>query len=67
MADVGGKHYVAHGYAVRPESGIIRLDEQHSDAQFFFDLDALPSVHQYVEAYLDGNTFEFNSDRPSNR
>ena len=57
VADVDGKHYVAHGYVVRPESDTITLDKQHSDAQYF-DLDALPSVHQYVEAYLDGTTFE---------
>ena len=56
-ADVGGKHYVAHGYVVRPESDTITLDKQHSDAQYF-DLDALPSVHQYVGAYLDGALFE---------
>jgi colanic acid biosynthesis protein WcaH len=58
VVDVGGKHYVAHGYMVRPESDRISLDEQHSDARFF-DLDELPSVHQYVEVYLNGATFEY--------
>ncbi|TKX73484.1 NUDIX domain-containing protein [Halorubrum sp. GN11_10-6_MGM] len=59
VPDVGGKHYVAHGYVVRPDSDIISLDEQHSDARYF-DLDTLPSVHPYVEAYLDGATFRYN-------
>lgn len=57
VADVGGKHYVAHGYVVRPKSDTIRLDEQHSDAQYF-DFDALPSIHQHVKAYLGESKFE---------
>ena len=52
VADVGGKHYVVHGYMVRPESDTVNLDDQHSDAKYF-DIDALPSVHPNVAAYLD--------------
>jgi len=59
--DVGGKHYVAHGYVVRPESDTIRLDEQHSDAKYF-GFDALPSVHPNVTAYLDDMQFRRNSN-----
>jgi colanic acid biosynthesis protein WcaH len=52
VSDIGGKHYVAHGYVVRPSSNIVDLDEQHSEAKYF-DIDALPSVHPNVAAYLD--------------
>lgn len=52
VADAGGKHYVAHGYVVRPKSDQVNLDEQHSEAKYFA-LDALPSVHPNVAAYID--------------
>ena len=56
VEDVGGKHYVAHGYVVRPESDILNLDKQHSEAKYF-NLDTLPSVHSNVMAYLEDAKF----------
>ena len=52
VPDVGGKHYVAHGYVVRPISDTVSLDNQHSEAKYF-DLNSLPSVHPNLGAYLD--------------
>ena len=59
-ANAGGKHYVAHGFVVRPKSDTLCLDEQHSDAKYF-EFDALPSLHQHVKMYLSDSTFEKNS------
>lgn len=56
VEDVGGKHYVAHGYVVRPESERVNLDRQHSEAKYF-DLGMLPSVHSNVIAYLEDAKF----------
>lgn len=51
MEDAGGKHYVAHGYRVTPDSEVIELDDQHDDSDVF-STDDLPDLHPYVEAYL---------------
>jgi colanic acid biosynthesis protein WcaH len=51
MKDAGGKHYVAHGYRVTPDSEVIELDDQHDDSDVF-STDDLPDLHPYVEAYL---------------
>ena len=56
VADTGGKHYVAHGYLVYPESDTVSLDGQHSDVKYFGP-DALPSIHPNVAAYLDDVEF----------
>jgi len=60
VANSGGKHYVAHGYVVVPTSESISLDTQHDEARIF-QLNELPSIHEYVEAYLD------NADLKSTR
>jgi len=57
VANSGGKHYVAHGYVVCPESEIGDLDEQHSEAKYF-DLNMLPPLHPNVAIYLDDAEFE---------
>ncbi|MFC7069353.1 GDP-mannose mannosyl hydrolase [Halobaculum lipolyticum] len=51
VADSGGKHYVAHGYVVTPDAAEFELDAQHDDVRVFAPED-LPSLHEYVEAYL---------------
>ena len=57
VEDVGGKHYIAHGYVVRPQTDTVTLDDQHSEAKYF-DLHSLPTVHPNVAAYLDDLKFE---------
>ena len=57
VEDVGGKHYVANGYVVRPESNTVSLDRQHSDGKYF-EFDTLSSVHPNVAAYLDDMELE---------
>ncbi|MDL0131098.1 NUDIX domain-containing protein [Halobacterium salinarum] len=52
VAESGGKHYVAHGYVVTPESEAVTLDEQHAKAETF-PIDALPALHPHVTAYLN--------------
>ena len=52
VSDAGGKHYVAHGYRVTPESKSIELDDQHDDSDVF-PTDDLPELHPYVQAYLE--------------
>ena len=52
VPDAGGKHYVAHGYRVTPESESIELDDQHDDSDVF-PADDLPELHPYVQAYLE--------------
>lgn len=47
----GGKHYVAHGFVVRPETAEFGLDGQHDDARVF-PTDNLPELHEYVRAYF---------------
>lgn len=47
----GGKHYIAHGYHVVPESEAIKLDDQHDDSSVF-QPDQLPDLHPYVRDYL---------------
>ena len=47
----GGKHYVANGFLVTPETEAFSLDAQHSDFSIFA-VDSLPDLHPYVEAYL---------------
>ncbi|TKX46011.1 MULTISPECIES: GDP-mannose mannosyl hydrolase [unclassified Halorubrum] len=47
----GGKHYVANGFLVTPETEAFALDGQHSDFSIFA-VDSLPDLHPYVEAYL---------------
>jgi len=59
VADVGGKHYVAHGYVVRPQSDTVSLDNQHTDAKYF-GFNSLPSLHPNVGTYLDDIEFEEN-------
>jgi len=48
----GGKHYVAHGFLVTPDSERIERDDQHGESRVFAPAD-LPELHPYVEAYLD--------------
>ena len=57
VEDVGGKHYIAHGYVVRPQTDTVSLDDQHSEAKYS-DLHSLPSVHPNVEAYLNNMNVE---------
>ncbi|NLV12639.1 NUDIX domain-containing protein [Haloarcula argentinensis] len=52
VADAGGKHYVAHGYHVTPDSEAVELDDQH-DESAVFPVGELPDLHPYVRAYLD--------------
>lgn len=52
VEDVGGKHYVAHGYVVTPESEDVTLDDQHGEAGIF-PLGELPALHPHVRAYLN--------------
>ncbi|TKX66097.1 GDP-mannose mannosyl hydrolase [Halorubrum sp. SP9] len=47
----GGKHYVANGFLVTPETESFSLDPQHSDFSIFA-VDSLPDLHPYVEAYF---------------
>jgi colanic acid biosynthesis protein WcaH len=47
----GGKHYVAHGFVVRPETTEFELDDQHDEVKVF-PLDDLPNLHEYVRMYL---------------
>lgn len=47
----GGKHYVANGFLVTPERESFSLDAQHSDFSIF-EVDSLPDLHPYVEAYI---------------
>lgn len=49
--DSGGKHYIAHGYHVVPDSEAIKLDNQHDDSAVF-QPDQLPDLHPYVKSYL---------------
>lgn len=51
VADAGGKHYIAHGYHVIPETEMIRLNEQHKDSEIF-QTNQLPELHPYVREYL---------------
>lgn len=51
VPEAGGKHYVSHGYLVRPETTEIALDDQHDDARVF-PLAEMPDLHEYVRAYL---------------
>jgi len=48
--DVGGKHYVPHGFAVRAEGGPFTLDSQHEAVEVFAD--PPKDLHEYVAAYL---------------
>lgn len=48
----GGKHYVAHGYVVSPESESFELDSQHDQVRVFTE-DELPPLHKYVQKYID--------------
>jgi len=52
--NVGGKHYVAHGFVVTPESESTSLDDQHSAARVF-EIANLPPLHENVEAYIDNS------------
>ena len=47
----GGKHYIANGFLVTPETESFSLDTQHSDFSIF-EVDSLPELHPYVEVYL---------------
>lgn len=47
----GGKHYVANGFLVTTETESFSLDAQHSDFSIF-EVNSLPELHPYVEAYL---------------
>lgn len=47
----GGKHYVANGFLVSPETESFFLDAQHSSFSIF-EVDSLPDLHPYVEAYI---------------
>lgn len=46
-----GKHYIAHGYYVAPDSEVIKLDDQHDDSAVF-QPEQLPGLHPYVRSYL---------------
>ncbi|WP_435127665.1 NUDIX domain-containing protein [Halobaculum sp. D14] len=53
VPDANGKHYVAHGYVVAPDSETFALDDQHDDARVFApaelaDLDLHPNVAAYL-------------------
>lgn len=52
----GGKHYVANGYVVHPESETFRLDSQHDQARVFEEGN-LPQLHEYVKKYLSDAGF----------
>lgn len=56
VPDSGGKHYVAHGYVVTPESEVFELDAQHDRARVFAE-DDLPKLHKYVKNYVDDVNF----------
>lgn len=50
VEDAGGKHYLANGYVVEPESGGFEADEQHSELRIFNECPE--PLHQYVRQYL---------------
>ena len=52
----GGKHYVANGYVVHPESETFRLDSQHDQVRVFEE-ENLPQLHEYVKNYLSDASF----------
>lgn len=56
IPDSGGKHYVAHGYVVTPESEAFELDTQHDQVRVFTG-DELPVLHRYVKKYVDDVEF----------
>lgn len=56
----GGKHYVAHGYVVSPESESFELDSQHDQVRVFTE-DNLPELHKYVKKYIDDVEFLDNT------
>jgi len=51
VGESGGKHYVANGFLVTPETESFFLDAQHSECSVF-EVDSLPGLHPYVEAHL---------------
>ena len=56
VSSSGGKHYVAHGYVVSPESEVFELDAQHDQARVFTE-DDLPELHKYVKNYIGDVSF----------
>jgi colanic acid biosynthesis protein WcaH len=46
----GGKHYLANGFVVRPESVTFSPDNQHSDLQIFYSDPG--DLHEYTLQYL---------------
>jgi colanic acid biosynthesis protein WcaH len=56
----GGKHYVANGFLVTPETESFSLDAQHSEFSVF-EVDSLPDLHPYAEAYLRDASIDLES------
>lgn len=51
VVNSGGKHYVAHGLLVIPDSESFFLDAQHRELSVF-DVCSLLDLHPHVEAYF---------------
>ena len=60
MDGSGGKHYVANGFVVTPETESFSLDAQHSELSIF-KLNSLLDLHPYVEAYLRDASINYDS------
>lgn len=50
LDDVGGKHYVPHGFVVSTDATSFALDDQHEAVEVFAEPPA--DLHEYVAAYL---------------
>lgn len=51
IPESGGKHYVPVGFVVWTDETAFEADEQHRDLGVFSATE-LPTLHEYVEAYL---------------